>query len=118
MRWQCGKTRYLAQGSSEQHNHSRMSLVIEAEVLIHVNPHRQDRPKLGDIAERRDGVEGERLRKNEVSRMVRQHPCRSPRQYRPNRTGDFILQSVTLGRDRENFYGSKECQAPLPKLTT
>ena len=43
-----------------------MSLVIEAEVLILVNPDRWDRPKFGDIAERRDGGEGGRLRKNEV----------------------------------------------------
>lgn len=44
-----------------------MSLVIEAEVLIRVNPDRQDRPNA--VTSRRDATEekGGRLRKNEVS---------------------------------------------------
>ena len=45
-------------------------MVIEAEVLILVNPDRWDRPKFGDIAKRRGGGEEERLRKNEVPSMA------------------------------------------------
>ena len=45
----------MAQGSPEQHNHTRMSLVIEAEVLILVNPDRQDCPEA--VTSRRDATE-------------------------------------------------------------
>ena len=84
-----------------------MSLVIEAEVLILVNPDRWDRPKFGDIAERRDGGEGERLRKNEAPSMARLPAMLYESVASPNRTGDFILRSVTLGRDRVITFVSK-----------
>ena len=91
-----------------------MSLVIEAEVLILVNPDRWDRPKFGDIAKRRDGGEGERLRKNEVPSMAHL-PVVNYESAATSEPNGRLHSPVGDARKRPgNFFNW--CQAPLPML--
>lgn len=62
------------------------------------------------MTSRRDATEvkGNGSAKTKCRTWLVYQPCITSRQQRPNRTGDFIFQSVTLGRDRVITFVSRD----------